>query len=67
MCWMEKELPVPDAMIEMWQADSEGNYVHQDSSDERRSTFGGFGRLATAEDGSCTFETIRPGRVPGPR
>ena len=29
--------------------------------------FSGFGRLATAEDGSCTFETIRPGCVAGPR
>ena len=53
--------PVPDAMIEVWQADSEGNY--STSVDE---AFGGFGRLATAEDGSCTFETIKPGRVPGP-
>jgi protocatechuate 3,4-dioxygenase, alpha subunit len=55
-------LPVPDAMIEMWQADSEGNYKDGRAAE----TFGGFGRLATLEDGSCTFETIRPGRVPGP-
>jgi protocatechuate 3,4-dioxygenase alpha subunit len=53
-------VPVPDAMIELWQADSEGEYA------SRESTFRGFGRLATAEDGSCTFETIKPGRVPGP-
>jgi protocatechuate 3,4-dioxygenase alpha subunit len=52
--------PVPDAMIELWQADSEGEYA------SRKATFRGFGRLATAEDGSCTFETIKPGRVPGP-
>ncbi len=58
-------LPVPDAMIELWQADSDGNYPHHGSSRQGR-TFCGFGRLATAEDGSCTFETIRPGRVPGP-
>jgi protocatechuate 3,4-dioxygenase, alpha subunit len=58
-------VPVPDAMIELWQADSEGNYPHQDSSAEG-ADFGGFGRLATTEDGSCTFETIRPGCVPGP-
>ncbi len=56
--------PVPDAMIELWQADSEGNYVHSNSSADGP-TFGGFGRLATSQDGSCTFETIRPGRVPG--
>lgn len=53
-------VPVPDAMIELWQADSEGEYASREAS------FRGFGRLATAEDGSCTFETIRPGRVPGP-
>jgi protocatechuate 3,4-dioxygenase, alpha subunit len=57
--------PVPDAMIELWQADTEGNYVHQESSADG-AAFHGFGRLATGEDGSCTFETIKPGRVPGP-
>jgi len=58
-------VPVPDAMIELWQADSEGKYEHQRGGAEGAS-FGGFGRLATAEDGSCTFETVRPGCVPGP-
>jgi protocatechuate 3,4-dioxygenase alpha subunit len=57
--------PVPDAMIELWQADSAGNYANQESSADG-TAFRGFGRLATAEDGSCTFETIRPGCVPGP-
>jgi protocatechuate 3,4-dioxygenase alpha subunit len=57
--------PVPDAMIELWQADSEGNYV-QANGDVQADAFRGFGRLATAEDGACTFETIKPGRVPGP-
>jgi protocatechuate 3,4-dioxygenase alpha subunit len=58
-------LPVPDAMIELWQADSEGNYERLGGG-EAGAAFGGFGRLATAEDGSCTFETIRPGCIPGP-
>ena len=58
-------VPVPDAMIELWQADSEGNYAHLDSGADG-GVFRGFGRLATAVDGSCTFETIRPGCVPGP-
>jgi protocatechuate 3,4-dioxygenase, alpha subunit len=58
-------VPVPDAMIELWQADSDGNYPYHDSK-PLSETFRGFGRLATAEDGSCTFETIKPGRVPGP-
>ncbi|MGB6802011.1 MAG: protocatechuate 3,4-dioxygenase subunit alpha, partial [Candidatus Sulfotelmatobacter sp.] len=51
--------------IEVWQADSEGNYVDYDGSADDEA-FRGFGRLATAEDGSCTFETIKPGCVPGP-
>lgn len=57
-----------DAMIEIWQADSEGKYNHPD--DQQAKTvypgFLGFGRAGTGEDGSCEFETIRPGRVPGP-
>ena len=57
-------VPVPDAMVELWQADSEGRYKHHDGAVE--DTFRGYGRLATAEDGSCTFETVKPGRVPGP-
>jgi protocatechuate 3,4-dioxygenase alpha subunit len=57
--------PVPDAMIELWQADSEGDYARP-GGDEDAAAFGGFGRMATAEDGSCTFETIRPGCVAGP-
>jgi len=58
-------VPVPDAMIEVWQADPEGNYANQAGSTDGAG-FRGFGRLATAEDGSCTFETIRPGCVRGP-
>jgi len=57
-------VPVPDAMIELWQADSEGKYAHQDGNAD--GTGFGFGRLAMGEDGSCTFETIKPGCVPGP-
>jgi protocatechuate 3,4-dioxygenase, alpha subunit len=60
-----KGVPVPDAMIELWQADSEGNYAAPNSFTDNVA-FRGFGRLATADDGSCTFETIKPGRVPGP-
>jgi protocatechuate 3,4-dioxygenase, alpha subunit len=58
-------MPVPDAMIELWQADCEGNYAHQDGGGNGAG-FRGFGRLATGKDGSCTFETIKPGCVPGP-
>lgn len=51
---------VPDALVEIWQADSEGRYG------ETRHGFSGFGRCATGDDGGFRFLTIRPGRVPGP-
>ena len=55
--------PVPDAMIELWQADSEGHYSHPENP-AANGAFRGFGRLPTDEEGTCVFETIRPGRVP---
>ncbi|MEO8592861.1 MAG: protocatechuate 3,4-dioxygenase subunit alpha [Candidatus Solibacter sp.] len=51
---------VHDGVLELWQADSMGRYA-QSSAD-----FRGFGRLATDDHGCCTFQTIKPGRVPGP-
>jgi protocatechuate 3,4-dioxygenase, alpha subunit len=58
-------LPVDDAMLEIWQADSNGKYNHPDDLQSKSLDEGwiGFGRLATGEDGSCVLETIRPGRV----
>lgn len=60
--------PVNDAMIEIWQADSQGKYNHPDDHQSKNSDpeFQGFGRAASSEDGACEFETIKPGRVPGP-
>ncbi len=58
--------PVNDAMLEIWQADSNGKYNHPDDSQPKLLDPGwiGFGRLSTGEDGSCVLETIKPGRVP---
>ena len=59
-------LPVPDAMVEIWQANSYGQYNH--SADKGPTqldpSFLGFGRSGTTEEGSYWFETIKPGRVP---
>jgi protocatechuate 3,4-dioxygenase, alpha subunit len=59
-------LPVPDAMVEIWQANAYGRYNH--SMDRGPAlldpSFLGFGRSGTTEDGSYWFETIKPGRVP---
>lgn len=58
--------PLRDALVEIWQADASGLYA---SPSEQRGAadpnFQGWGRLATdMETGLCTFETIKPGRVP---
>jgi protocatechuate 3,4-dioxygenase alpha subunit len=47
--------PVPDALIETWQA-----------SPETREGFRGFGRCATDADGRYGILTLKPGTVPGP-
>lgn len=59
--------PVPDAMIEIWQANAEGRYAHPEDVQQKPldPNFNGFGRLASDEQGSCVFETIMPGSVPG--
>jgi protocatechuate 3,4-dioxygenase alpha subunit len=59
-----ENVPVTDAMIELWQADTEGKYTHAAVA-ASESSFSGFGRAATNEHGFCDFETIKPGRVPG--
>jgi protocatechuate 3,4-dioxygenase, alpha subunit len=57
-----------DAMIEIWQANAEGKYNHPDDTQAKPvdPAFVGFGRLVTNAEGKCAFETIKPGRVPGP-
>ena len=50
--------PVPDAMLELWQADHAGRYGSSD--------FSGFGRSGTDEEGRFFFITIKPGPVADP-
>ena len=57
-------LPIPDAMIEIWQANVDGHYNHPTDKDTLNTSFLGFGRSGTNEDGSYWFETIKPGAVP---
>lgn len=59
---------IPDAMIEIWQANAAGRYRSVDDAREDVALdphFIGFGRAATDEDGRYRFRTILPGRVPG--
>jgi protocatechuate 3,4-dioxygenase, alpha subunit len=60
---------VPDAMVEIWQANREGRYErpidgrHALPLDE---DFSGFGRSGTDEGGEFSFLTVKLGPVPGP-
>jgi protocatechuate 3,4-dioxygenase alpha subunit len=57
--------PVPDALVELWQADADGVYTRPENPASLLTPdrFCGFGRLGTDNDGACVFETIRPGQV----
>jgi len=57
--------PVPDGLIEIWQADPAGRFTHPD--DPRGpvdSGFRGFGRCATDAAGGFWFRTVKPGTLP---
>jgi protocatechuate 3,4-dioxygenase alpha subunit len=59
--------PVPDAMIEIWQAGPDGQIPRATGSLRRDGwTFTGWGRALTDPDGHYTFSTLEPGpTVPG--
>jgi protocatechuate 3,4-dioxygenase alpha subunit len=62
---------VPDAMLEVWQADWEGRYRHPEDggyagAPPPEDGFTGFGRCGTDEEGRFHFVTVKPGAVPGP-
>lgn len=54
--------PIPDAMIEIWQADEHGNIPTQDGSLIRDPfAFTGWGRATTDNVGTYRFTTVEPG------
>jgi protocatechuate 3,4-dioxygenase, alpha subunit len=59
---------VPDAVLELWQANSQGKYAHPEDEQDKQldAGFSGFGRVATDDQGRFRFATIKPGQVPAP-
>jgi protocatechuate 3,4-dioxygenase, alpha subunit len=63
-CWVRGTVtdgadePVPDALVETWQADPQGRYDNE--------SFRGFGRCPTDSDGRWAIRTVKPGPVSGP-
>jgi len=58
--------PAPHALIEIWQANSAGRYVHKEDqhSAPLDPNFTGCGRTLTDENGAYRFVTIKPGAYP---
>lgn len=59
--------PVPDGVIEIWQANAHGKYAHPEDTRALPAApaFAGFGRCPTDAEGRFRFATVKPGCVPG--
>jgi protocatechuate 3,4-dioxygenase alpha subunit len=58
--------PIPDALIETWQADPEGRFNHPDDPRGAAGDFKGFGRSPADDDGGWRILTVKPGPLPRP-
>jgi protocatechuate 3,4-dioxygenase beta subunit len=58
---------VRNAVVEIWQCDAKGAYLHSESgnADKRDKNFQGFGRFTTGMKGEYYFRTIKPVPYPG--
>jgi protocatechuate 3,4-dioxygenase beta subunit len=59
--------PVRNALVEIWQVDGKGIYIHTDcpNRDKHDENFQGFGRFLTGSGGDYYFRTIKPVPYPG--
>jgi protocatechuate 3,4-dioxygenase beta subunit len=62
-----KGTPVRNALVEIWQADNNGAYLHTRSGngEKRDGHYQGFGRFLTGSKGEYLFRTIKPVPYPG--
>ena len=59
--------PIKGALIELWQADDHGTYIHSRGAQkaERDPNFQGYGKFESVSDGGYRFRTIKPGLYSG--
>jgi protocatechuate 3,4-dioxygenase beta subunit len=64
----ENARPVPNTLIEVWQANAAGRYRHRNDSYMAPidPNFGGCGRMLTDAEGYYRFATVKPGAYPWP-
>jgi protocatechuate 3,4-dioxygenase beta subunit len=62
-----KGQPVRNAVVEIWQVDAKGVYLHpgSDRAGNRDGNFQGFGRFLTGSTGEYYFRTVKPVPYPG--
>ncbi len=62
----EFDNPVPDTLVEVWQANAAGRYIHKNDQHDAPldPNFFGGGRCATDEDGRYRFLSVKPGAYP---
>ena len=72
-CWIGGRVldgagdPVPDALVETWQADPQGRFAHPDDPRGPAAPgFRGFGRCPTDAEGRWAVRTVKPGPLPAP-
>ena len=59
--------PVENALVEIWQCDANGRYLHRDDRQDtpRDPDFQGYGAVLSDAEGAYRFRTIRPVSYPG--
>ena len=59
--------PIRNAVVEIWQVDGHGAYLHSGSenANKRDKNFQGFGRFLTGSTGEYYFRTVKPVPYPG--
>ncbi|HWN97400.1 MAG TPA: protocatechuate 3,4-dioxygenase [Methylomirabilota bacterium] len=59
--------PLRNAVVEIWQCDNNGAYLHSGTSNKEKKdkNFQGFGRFVTGSSGEYLFRTIKPVPYPG--
>lgn len=62
-----KGSPIRNAMVEIWQVDNNGAYLHSGTNnrEKRDSNFQGFGKFLTGSSGEYLFRTVKPVPYPG--
>lgn len=64
----EDGAPLPGTVVEMWQANAAGRYIHPNDDDHAPvdANFYGAARLVTGESGAFELRTVKPGAYPVP-